>query len=401
LKIVGVDLDKNIAKKTQIETNIESHESDVGRYEEEIAALQGEVTSDWGAEKKRVDKEVQRLANLKQSQIASKDLYDDMQFELDNKRADFKLLTSKLQDARSRLYAAQKVKLQAEALIRDGKCPQCTQPSSKAGKSMLQTAQQVIDKDQATVQQLKLSSDIIDLWIKKADRSIRDYKINCERTEDQLDSAREMLRQVDRSAKEEEARNAKLSARKTAAQRKLSLAKRALQACRELLHEVDIERERYEYAKKAFHRSGMPMYLSAALCPVLNAVAEEYSDVFYSGKIKVLFEVEDGEFTVQLINPAGSGRVKGQSVGESAMAGSITAFALRDVAPRTNLLIIDEPGHGLDSIAARLFAQGLLKLKERYESILVTTHNAIIESVLGGEKIWTVSKKNKISRLLV
>jgi len=105
-------------------------------------------------------------------------------------------------------------------------------------------------------------------------------------------------------------------------------------------------------------------------------------------------------FRVDVVNAAGSDTLKGQSVGESAMAGVIAAFALREVAPKTNLLILDEPGSGLDAEGARLFARGLLKLKPRYETILVTTHSPIIESVLAGETTWTIEKQNGYSHLI-
>ena len=82
-----------------------------------------------------------------------------------------------------------------------------------------------------------------------------------------------------------------------------------------------------EYAKRAFHRSGIPLYLSVALCPLLNKAADEYSDIFTDGRLKVMFRVDNGEFIVDVINPAGSATVDGQSVGEAAMCGIIVAFS--------------------------------------------------------------------------
>ena len=108
----------------------------------------------------------------------------------------------------------------------------------------------------------------------------------------------------------------------------------------------------------------------------------------------------DGEFDVSIINPAGSSTSVGQSVGESAMAGVIAAFSIREIGPKTNVLQLDEPGHGLDAEGARSFAQGLLKLKERFETIIVTTHSPIIESVLSGENQWIVEKVKGVSKLL-
>jgi DNA repair exonuclease SbcCD ATPase subunit len=142
------------------------------------------------------------------------------------------------------------------------------------------------------------------------------------------------------------------------------------------------------------------MYLAASLCPVLNKAGEEYAELFYQGRIKVEFAVLDGEFSASIVNPAGSASAGGQSVGESAMAGIVTAFALIEVAPKTNLLILDEPGHGLDSAGAKMFAQGLIKLQSRFSTIICTTHAPAIEGALSGEaKQWQVEKRKSISRL--
>ena len=84
------------------------------------------------------------------------------------------------------------------------------------------------------------------------------------------------------------------------------------------------------------------------------------------------------------------------------MAGIVAAFALREACPRTNLVILDEPGFGLDSVGAKQFAKGLLALKEsgRFGTILCTTHSPVIESLLTGETVWTVIKQNGISELV-
>jgi ABC-type transporter Mla maintaining outer membrane lipid asymmetry ATPase subunit MlaF len=82
------------------------------------------------------------------------------------------------------------------------------------------------------------------------------------------------------------------------------------------------------------------------------------------------------------------------------MAGLVTALSVREASPKTNILILDEPGHGLDPLAAKRFAQGLLQLQRRFPTILVTTHNPMIESVLSGNTVWTVVKSKRISRLV-
>ena len=75
----------------------------------------------------------------------------------------------------------------------------------------------------------------------------------------------------------------------------------------------------------------------------------------------------------------------------------ITAFAVRDIAPPTNLLILDEPGAGLDPCSSKQLGSRLSKLTDKFESLLVVTHNQFIESSLAGSNTITVTKSNKTS----
>ena len=105
------------------------------------------------------------------------------------------------------------------------------------------------------------------------------------------------------------------------------------------------------------------------------------------------------EFVPEVINAKGGERISDQSEGERALAGLISSFALREAAPECGLLILDEPGSGLDSQTARQFARSLKVLNKRFKLILVTTHNENISSALEGEQVLTVRKKNGISHL--
>ena len=202
--------------------------------------------------------------------------------------------------------------------------------------------------------------------------------------------------------KEEQARNVQLEAEQNKRRAYLQRQTRILQAAREEMSDLEITLSMYEYARKAFNRAGMPMYLAAGLCPLLNKAAGEYSELFWGGAVGVEFAVVDGEFEVNPMNASGSSRLDGQSVGEAAMAGVVAAFSLVEAGPKTNLLILDEPGHGLDELGARRFAQGLIKLKQRWGTILCVTHTPAIEAALAGEaKVWTVEKRKRISRLII
>ncbi len=156
----------------------------------------------------------------------------------------------------------------------------------------------------------------------------------------------------------------------------------------------------YDYVIEAFSRDGIPAFLNRQLCPVLNKASDYYSDLFSDKEIQVRFNVEEGEFVPQIINAKGGENIGDQSEGERALAGIIASFALRETAPKCNLLILDEPGAGLDSKSARQFARALVTLKKRFGSIWIATHNQVILSELSGERIITVRKKNRISKVV-
>lgn len=159
------------------------------------------------------------------------------------------------------------------------------------------------------------------------------------------------------------------------------------------------EQEFLAYAIEAFSRDGLPAFLSNLLIPQLNKAAERYSKVFIDSEIQVIFEVEKGQITPKIINAHGAKTLQGQSAGENAWAGLITSFALREIAQPSNLLILDEPGNGLDPESAKKFGERLPRLKKMFETILVVTHNLLISSALEGENSLTVVKKHKRSRL--
>lgn len=166
------------------------------------------------------------------------------------------------------------------------------------------------------------------------------------------------------------------------------------------LQAYDTMRKFYEYCKEAFNRDGIPAFLSRNLVPYLNKEAAFYSELFCDKAIQIRFEVVNGEFEVSTVNATGGDNTGDQSSGEQASAGLIASFALRSIAPRCNVLILDEPGAGLDDRSVRKFAQGLLQLRKRFETIFITTHNQALISELGQEKTVTIEKKRGVSSVL-
>lgn len=155
-----------------------------------------------------------------------------------------------------------------------------------------------------------------------------------------------------------------------------------------------------EYGERVFARNGLPAFLNAQLCPELNQAAEYYAELFSQGEIQVRFAVdEEGRMDVQVVNVHGGESVEDQSEGEMKIASLITSFAVRTVAPKTNLLILDEPGDGLDPVSARAFSKGLREVVKKFGTIILTSHNPAVLSELGDAELVTVVKENKISRV--
>jgi DNA repair exonuclease SbcCD nuclease subunit len=169
-----------------------------------------------------------------------------------------------------------------------------------------------------------------------------------------------------------------------------SIHERARLAC--------IEEETFvEACIVAVGRDGLPAYLAAAVTPELNAAASRYSEVFSDGTINIAFEAVNGDIEISVKNESGGENVKDQSKGEMRMAANIAAFAFRDILVPHNILILDEPGEGLDSANAAAFARGLSKVIDRFQHIVIVSHNPYILGELEPDRIWQVEKRDKIS----
>lgn len=146
-------------------------------------------------------------------------------------------------------------------------------------------------------------------------------------------------------------------------------------------------------------REGLPAYLCGAICPALNAAALRFSELFTGGALGVAFTFADGELDIQVENQQGGAGLNDQSQGEMRMVGLVAAFALRDVLVPYNLLILDEPGEGLDAVNAKVFAKGLSEAAEWFGSLFVVTHNTHILAALEPSRRLHAIKENQISRL--
>ena len=219
-----------------------------------------------------------------------------------------------------------------------------------------------------------------------AERKLADVVMECQHAEHQY---KEIRRQEHDSAG------------RVVWRKKLKLTKEKVQELKADMEKYHSDDEFYAYCERAVSRDGIPAFLNALLCGPLNVAAEYYSDLFCDKAVQVRFGMENGEFVPEIINATGGEEMGDQSDGEKALAGLVASFALREVAPKCNILILDEPGHGLDPIAARQFAVRLKELKKKFKTIFVTTHNVHMLQEWGDEQSILVTKRNGISQVQV
>lgn len=346
-----------------------------------------------------VQKQIADLVQEHAELVAHKDFYVDLQKDVDG----WAHTSDELHERESTLQASIKAlsmrRVAVKKLIDAGKCSQCGAATTGLQSHELLTIDETLTAQKKDYDTNHESLNTINKKMTDGQKKLEKYEDRLYCVERDLRNYRAEQQRMESAADSERERIAEQRRQRAQLKRRLEKLQQVFQRLRKKYREVSVRLEMLQYVKASFQRGGIPLALSHALCPVLNAAAEEYSSIFTDGKIKIRFTVQDGDFEAEVVNAAGSGNAKGQSVGEAAMAGTICAFALRDAAPRTNLLILDEPGHGLDAEGQKEFASGLLKIKDRYETMIVTTHSQIIESILGGETVWTVEKENRISRL--
>lgn len=347
----------------------------------------------------KMQQEIDELAAHHVELASHADFYKDLQADIDSMAVEYRDSQKKYDSARAQLRAVKNRIPVVVGLIQAGKCSICGNPTTALNQNELMELKE--KKDQFTASQDKWFEAMDTLETKRiaAQKRLDKFYEELKQVIRDLEKQRQQLADMDSSLTEERERIATAKRERKEARKNIKALVQQIKGARLKYKKISIRVELLEYAKKAFHRNGIPLALSIALCPKLNAAAEEFSEIFNSGKVKVRFAVVNGDFDVEVVNTAGSGKANGQSVGEAAMAGVITAFALREAAPRTNLLVLDEPGHGLDAEGQREFAHGILKIKDKYETIIMTTHSQIIESILSGETVWTVEKENRVSHL--
>ena len=168
-----------------------------------------------------------------------------------------------------------------------------------------------------------------------------------------------------------------------------------------LTKEVGAEWEaRLVYCIAALSRDGFPAYLCSRALPVLNAAARKYASKFSGGAIGITFTQDEDSLQVVVNNPNGGDTIQDQSAGELQTAGLIATFALREaLLPGCDLLMLDEPGNGLDAANASNFAVQLSTIAKQFGTVYVVSHNPAIIANLEADTHLHVTKQDGVSTL--
>jgi DNA repair exonuclease SbcCD nuclease subunit/predicted ATPase len=331
------------------------------------------------AEKERIDNERQAIRN----ELSKKDSY------LSDLITEAALAEGKQSPLNANILRAKSM---------DGICPTCKQ---KVDKDILHKCAEEWQAEWDRLEALasKHKSEAKRVKEEMAVLRVKEQKLGAtlEPLEQAFSSALLRFRMADQAltaGKEQEAEHAEYAE----TLRKARQGKKSIEFAMRGLHS---EIEFYNFCIHVFSRDGLPAYLAAQLVPRLNAAAEFYSELFSEGEIAVEFLIDGEDIDVCIINVHGGATVEDQSQGESRMASLIVSFALREVMVPMNVLFLDEPGEGLDSHNATVFANALTQIADKFGSIWVTTHNPHILSALSGERNLEVVKENGVSRLEV
>jgi len=304
-------------------------------------------------------------------------------------------LQAELSNIEQRLYALRRDLRQLEGL--KDRCPTCHQP---VDKTFVQTCKQKLINDIDRLEQrrkyLAAQVEHLDLRaIKLADV----LQEKAEQRKQASQSLERLLSELGRTVDEIEMYESIVRVRQSH-EKALEDVRREQKRLKEERRKLEMQLEVQKLAVKVLARTGIPAFLMTNTCPKLNAAAAFYSSMFTEGEIQVDFAItEDGQLDVEVHNAHGAASLKGQSEGELRMASLITGFAVRDVLTRFNLLILDEPGDGLDSVNAQLFAAALPQVVKRFDRVVVTTHNPYIATGLEPDRCYEVVKHNGVSTL--
>jgi hypothetical protein len=304
-----------------------------------------------------------------------------------------------IQDIERLIYKLEDSIQKEENIVSKGICPTCgSEVKTKDRKKTIEQSKQLVEEKQRLLSKLKKEKQKVNEKCALHEGTIDKAKIEYGEARSKADSKKSNLRWLKQQITE--LKNSEQTSVKDI-EKKLSKLKIEYKEFKDMIRGLGEDNKFIRYCEEAFHKDGLPAFLNAQVAPILNKASEYYSQLFCDSEISVRFKVEDGDIIPEIINAHGGEKTQDQSNGESSMAGLITSFALKEIATKTNVLILDEPEAGLSPENIKRLAKGLETLKSRFESIFVVTHSVILLSELAHEeKIIQIEKQNRISRVI-
>lgn len=385
----AVDALKAILKRGRvfyIDLKDELHEAEARCQElrERLADLPSETLAEIALESDRQAKVVRKLLD---ELVAAEAACQKADAELQRARTRTVNTSTQKRAAEMQLKRAQ----ERVADLETAKCSQCGS-ALEPNKLEIRKARAILDKQKVELEAAGRES------------------ITAEAAFQEAFSRNEELRAAQRSAS---LKHGKAEGILEALSTKLALAKRADEVRKRLrdlekfcqvakqTKEVGAEWEaRLVYCIAALSRDGFPAYLCSRAVPVLNAAARKYAKLFSDDQIGVAFKQEEDSLTVSINNPNGGEWVQDLSAGELQTACLTTTFAMREaLLPGWDLLMLDEPGNGLDSAGAANFAVRLSEMARQFGTVYVVSHNPAIIANLEPDAHMHVIKQDGVSAL--
>jgi DNA repair exonuclease SbcCD ATPase subunit len=385
------------AKK--LEREIERCSEDLALVEQSLQETKGAINQLKGAvlavdpkEEDRIQKEIQSLRG-EVDRLTKDRLRHDPWLEENQKRFEAYLDISSRLEGRIESLREQ---LEKAAAVAAGRCPLC---GGRVSVATMESHTQELEEEIA-----RCNTDL--------DEAERKQSLNRKKRKEVQDKIQEIYKALypyESKIREKEAalsrvREALEAERRVAAireryEKKLADQERNLAIHRRCLEVYEMDRAFYQFCLAVVGRDGLPMHLCASVCPALNGAAARLSEALADSALRVRFELLEEEIDVQVENPHGGRAVADQSQGELRMVGLITVLAFREVLAPHGLLILDEPGEGLDSVNAKAFAAGLNRIVSRFGAVFVTTHNGTILATLEPDHQLEVEKKDGVSHV--
>lgn len=421
---VSYDLYLNRAKKLLADGRTE-----VARMESEIAMLHShtkeehelgykEELAEWNENYKENLKRVKRLMGEKPEPIDTKKLegLKDLKKKIEDKLATVKAVAESYYEHKHETLAAIR---QDEASIRsmsgkDGKCSSCYQNVDKSllaklikekekkivvFNEVLAVAEAELTKAEATVTNLKSKLDQVSDAMREIKTEVLDYQDRLEKYTEAKTEYEEYRAEVNPFIKlvEEEK------------QQQLEIRKKIV----ELNEECEIERDMvpyYSFWANAFGDSGIKSFVFDLVCSSLTNKANKYLNLMSKGSVSVSFDTQkklkSGEmrekFDCEIVTEGARVDYAAYSGGEKRRISLAVDMALAEImgdyhGSNFNMIVFDEQTNYLDAEGRKSFMD-LLKDLSATKAVFVVEHDSEMKAMF--DNVWSIEKKNQVSRLM-